>query len=366
MKNKIGVLSGALAVAVLFSGCGKSNMDDSQTESLRRGVSSKISRGREEINLSPPVRRVLVGKGFDIKDLGVQLDLGVSDPGAKSQYYLKNTNAYKVWDDVEQEEEITVAVVDTGVDYTHEDLKDRVVKELGYDFVNDDDDAMDDNGHGTHVSGIIAAEGNNEKGIIGVVGELDVRIMPVKVLNKDGKGNSENIAKGIRYATDNGADVINLSLGGNNKSGEIKKAIDYAIEKDVIVISAAGNEKENADDSVPAGVDGVITVAATNVIGTAASFSNYGECIDISAPGTKILSTVLEDGYEAWDGTSMAAPLVSGVVAMLKAENISLSQSEVIDILNKSAKDILVKGEDMRSGSGIIDAEKALQILREK
>lgn len=282
------------------------------------------------------------------------------------QYAIKNSESIGMWNNVEQEETVRVAVIDTGVDYKHIDLKNRVNIELGYDFVNNDNDPMDDNGHGTHVTGIIAAETNNNEGISGIVGELDVEIMPIKVLDEKGRGKSEDIADGIIFAVDNGADIINLSLGGTSEDIYVTEAIEYAIEKGVMVIAAAGNERKNADEYVPAGVDGVYTVAASTITNRVAKFSNYGECVDIAAPGVSILSTIPGDRYAAWDGTSMAAPIVSGIAAVMIGEDSELKADEIIRIFNESAKDISSDGEDIRSGYGIIDGNKALELLNKR
>lgn len=318
---------------------------------------------RKKVGIVKPVTRIVVGKDFLIDKIEANNDVDVNDPGAKSQWALSYTNSNDIWEFIEQEQTVNIAVIDTGVDYNHPDLKNRVKEELGYDFVNDDDDAMDDNGHGTHVTGIIAAEANNEEGIVGIVGELDVNIIPIKVLDKDGVGYSDTIAKGIEYAVEKGADIINLSLGGTEKDEDIDEAVKKALDEGVLVIAAAGNDKRNCDEYTPAGVDGVYTIAASNVLNRTTRFSNFGESINITAPGAKILSTVPNGGYEAWDGTSMAAPVASGVAAMLMAHDSGVDSDKIKEILQTSSKDIMKEGEDMLSGYGVIDSKKAFEIL---
>lgn len=327
-------------------------------------VVKKINK-RKKVGIVKPVTKVVVGKNFLIDQIEKTNDIDINDPGVKSQWAVSYTNSNEVWGLVEQEKVVRIAVIDTGVDYNHPDLKNRVVKESGYDFVNDDDDPMDDNGHGTHVAGIIAAEANNEEGIAGVVGNLDVEIIPIKVLDKDGVGYSDTISKGIEYAVNKGVNIINLSLGGTEKDEDIENAVKYALENCVAVIAAAGNDKQNCDEYTPAGVKGVYTVAASNPLNRVARFSNFGESIDITAPGVKILSTVPDGGYEAWDGTSMAAPVVSGVAAVIIAHDPTIDIDELKDILKESSKDIMKEGEDIFTGSGLINAKKAFEILTE-
>ncbi|NRV92409.1 S8 family peptidase [Clostridium beijerinckii] len=259
--------------------------------------------------------------------------------------------------------EIKVAVLDTGVDYTHPDLKNRVLKSKGYNFVDNNSDTMDDNGHGTHVSGIIAANANDNIGIAGINGTLDVKIIPIKVLNSNGEGEVNDIVRGIKYAADNGADIINLSFGANEKSKSIAEAISYAKSKGAFVVAAAGNDNEDSDNISPAG-DGAFTVAAMSYNYKKASFSDYGNCIKVSAPGVEILSTV-PGGYEAWDGTSMAAPVATGIAAMVKAEDPNLSPSQIEDVLDSTTKDIMSKGKDKQSGYGLIDAYNAIKKVKQ-
>jgi subtilisin family serine protease len=222
---------------------------------------------------------------------------------------------------------------------------------------------MDDNGHGTHVSGIIAANANDNIGIAGIDGTLDVKIIPIKVLDSNGEGDINDIVKGIKYAADNGADIINLSFGANEKSKLIAEAISYAKSKGVFVVAAAGNDNEDSDNISPAG-DGAFTVAAMSYNYKKASFSDYGNCIKVSAPGVEILSTV-PGGYEAWDGTSMAAPVATGIAAMVKAEDPNLSPSQIEDVLDSTAKDIMSKGKDKQSGYGLIDAYNAIKKVKQ-
>lgn len=339
------------------------NNGDKPEKALANIKKIRKNKKSRKIGIIKPVAKIVVGKNFIIDQIEKNNNIDVNDPGAKSQWALTYTKSNLVWGEVDQKQDINVAVVDTGVDYTHPDLMNRVKKDLGYDFVNDDNDPMDDNGHGTHVSGIIAAQMNNEEGIVGIVGNLDVSIIPIKVLDKDGVGDSITIANAIEYAVEKEADIINLSLGGVEQDEDIKNAINRALEKGVFVVAASGNDKRNCDNYVPAGLEGVYTVAASNPLNKRARFSNFGESVDIAAPGVKILSTVPGNGYEAWDGTSMATPVVSGIAAMLMAQKPDIDIYELKDILSEASKDIMKEGEDISTGAGLVDAKKAFDII---
>ncbi|PAB56894.1 S8 family peptidase [Anaeromicrobium sediminis] len=364
MKKYKEILSIALVGCMLMTGCAvkEKNAEVSSNRIIKNKEIRKLDPSRR-ISIIKPITKIIVGKNFLIDKLEQVIDIDANDPGSKSQLAVAYTKSNLVWDEIDQKRDINVAIIDTGIDYNHPDLKNRVKVDLGYDFVNDDPDPMDDNGHGTHVAGIIAAEKDNNEGIVGIVGDLDVNIIPIKALDKDGSGDIGVIAQAIEYAVDKGAHIINLSLGGPQENEEIKEAIEYAMDKGVFVIAAAGNDSRNCDRYVPAGLDGVYTVAASNLINKKANFSNYGKSVDIAAPGVKILSTVPNGGYEAWDGTSMATPVVTGVVAMLMTENPDIDINEIKDILSKSSKDIMQSGIDPFTGTGLIDAQRAFELL---
>ncbi|EKQ51881.1 MULTISPECIES: S8 family peptidase [unclassified Clostridium] len=327
---------------------------------------SEENQGNEEpknIEIIKPIDRTTVNEDFKLEDINQNNNANENDPGYKYEWYIPYTQADKAWPLINQKREVKVAVLDTGIDYTHPDLRNRVDIEDGYNFVDNNYDTMDDNGHGTHISGIISAQANNGIGLVGITGNLDVKILPVKVLDESGYGDTINIVKGIIYAVDSGADIINLSLGVQAKSELIAKAIEYAKSKGVFVVAAAGNDDENSDNFSPAG-DGAFTVAAMDYNYRKAYFSDYGNSIKVAAPGVQILSTV-PGGYEAWDGTSMAAPVVSGIAAMLKAENPQLSPSQIEDIIDSTATDIIYQGRDQFSGYGLINAYDAIKKAKE-
>ncbi|EWG10090.1 S8 family peptidase [Cytobacillus firmus] len=228
--------------------------------------------------------------------------------------------APKVWSETKGKG-IKIAVLDTGCDISHPDLKDRVTG--GRNFTDDDNSDpnsfKDYNGHGTHVAGTIAAYENNA-GVIGVAPEAELLI--VKVLNKDGSGQYEWIIKGIHYAIEQNADIISMSLGGPADVPELHDAIKAAVNKNILVVCAAGNEGDGDDSTdefaYPGCYNEVISVGAINLERDSSDFTNSHNEIDLVAPGEGILSTFLNGKYATLSGTSMAAPHVSGALALIK------------------------------------------------
>ncbi|PUB10462.1 cell wall-binding repeat-containing protein [Paenisporosarcina sp. OV554] len=235
-----------------------------------------------------------------------------------------------------------IAVVDTGVDHTLADLGGRVQADDGYNFINNSSNAMDDNGHGTHVSGIIAAEGNNQYSMSGI--NSHSKILPVKVLDESGNGDTEQIAYGIKYAVDNGADVINLSLGGYY-SRVLEYALKYANDHGVTVVAASGNDGAE-EIAYPASSKYAISVGATNRLDIVSDYSNYGKGIDLVAPGTEIPSLMPDGNVTYMSGTSMATPHVAAVAGILLARNPDLLPGEVEKILTKTAVDVTFEEQD--------------------
>lgn len=362
MKVGAFILAGIMVLSSTTYAIPKSDKQLKRTQELVKVIQEKTGFEGRIGNLKP-IKRIKVGKDFLISDIETRENIDANDPGVKSQWAITRTNVEALWSQVEQEHTVKVAVIDTGVDYTHLDLKNRVNVSAGYDFVNNDADPMDDNGHGTHVAGIIAAEMNNEEGIVGIAGDLDVEILPIKVLDAEGTGNLDDVAKGIIYAVDQSSDIINLSLGGIDDNIYISQAIEYALDHNVLVIAASGNDNVNCDLYQPAGLDGVYTIGASSLLNTKANFSNFGSSLEIMAPGVRVLSTVPGGGYEAWDGTSMAAPIVSGIAAILKADYPEVDVLTLKEALNTAANDLSIEGKDMLTGYGLIDASKAYDYL---
>jgi serine protease len=259
-----------------------------------------------------------------------------------------------------------VAVLDSGVDAKHPDLAGQVL--AGYDEITGRAGAnTDPNGHGTHVAGTIAAVTGNDVGISGIA--PDATILPVRVVDAKGEGFMSDAAKGIVYAADHGADVINMSLGSKDQNKAVTIAVAYARSKGVVVVAAAGNEREQGSPiSYPAATPGVIAVAATDDADKVASFSNRGGYVDVAAPGERILSTVpaSKGYYAAYSGTSMASPHVAAVAALIRSKYPALTPDKVERVLESSATDLGAKGKDSDYGYGRIDARAALRAATSK
>lgn len=244
--------------------------------------------------------------------VSVHFDIPPNDPDYVRQWALPHIQAETAWGEMDALKPMTVAVIDTGVCMSHEDLDGRVL-DNGYDFVDNDDDPEDVFGHGCSVAGIIAANIDNGIGIAGFA--PNVSILPIRVLGPNGSGSMADVAAGIVYAADNGADIINLSLGSFVGSQTEKDAVDYAVGKGVTVIASAGNSGGSLP-GYPARYDNVVAVGAIDPDGSRSSFSNKGG--DIWAPGRDVHTIYLNNGYKALNGTSFSAPYVSAMAAVLE------------------------------------------------
>lgn len=315
-----------------------------------------------------------------------------NDPDYPYQWGLHNTgqspfngtdgadiSAEKTWKVTTGSPDVTVAVIDTGVDYTHEDLHANIwnnTKEIpdngidddgngyiddttGWNFLGKNNTPMDDNGHGTHCAGIIGAAGDNNLGVAGI--NWKVKIMPLKFMNSTGNGYISDAISSILYANKMGADVISCSWSGPEYSQAFKGAIDAS---SAVIICAAGNDNANDDlePTYPAcyNSSNLISVTATNQNDELASFSNYGiNSVDIAAPGVKIASTYPGDQYRYMSGTSMATPFVSGTAALIKAKNTSESNIQIRERIMSTADKISSCTGKISSG-GRLNASKAV------
>ncbi|MBC7262027.1 MAG: peptidase S8, partial [Chloroflexi bacterium] len=292
-----------------------------------------------------------------------------NDPDFTKQWALHNTgqtggrpdadiDAPEAWDVEKGKPTILIAIVDTGVDYNHPDLSGgRVRTDIDRDFVNNDDDAMDDHGHGTFCAGIAAANTNDARGIAGVC--QGCRILPVKVLNSEGKGTAETVAQGIQYAAQVGAQIISMSLGYESDCGcsqTIARVINYAFEHGSLLIAASGNDYDKNRTSYPASSPRVMAVGATDHNDSETDFSNHDSYLDILAPGKDIYSLDLNGGYETADGTSAATPHVSGVAGLVWSAHPELSNSQVWWILYQSAEDLPKAGGAILSNLPVSEA----------
>jgi serine protease len=259
-----------------------------------------------------------------------------------------------------------VAVVDTGVLASHEDLRGRLA--AGHDFVSGDDDPQDGNGHGTHVTGIVAADDGNGVGVSSVA--PDAKVMPVRVLDDDGSGTPDDIAAGIDWAATHGAQVLNLSLGPDlpllGSAPEVGAAIDRALDRGVVVAAAAGNSGLPICEQ-PRVQGRMLCVGSVDDTGSRSYFSNFGQGLGIMAPGGSllggqdILSTYNDGGYEDLAGTSQATPHVAGVAALLVSKGVT--GQAAVDRILATARDAGPPGPDMEYGAGIVDARAAVASL---
>ncbi|NBI29386.1 S8 family peptidase [Chengkuizengella marina] len=272
------------------------------------------------------------------------------------QWNLPNIDTLKGWDLSKGSDQITVAVIDTGVDIKHPDLQGKLLE--GANFVEEETQPLDDVGHGTHVAGIISATVDNSEGIAGM--SWYNKIMPIKVLDSTGAGSTYAVAQGVIWATDQGAKVINMSLGNYAETQFLHDAIKYAYDKDVVLIAATGNDNTN-QPGYPAAYPEVIAVSATDESSNKANFSNYGDYLDVMAPGVSIASTYPDNQYAALSGTSMASPHVSALAAMIRSLNPTLKNVEVMEIIRNTAVDLGDAGKDSYYGFGLIHVENALE-----
>ncbi|SFS85733.1 S8 family peptidase [Paenibacillus sp. BC26] len=276
------------------------------------------------------------------------------------QWNLPVIETEKGWNVSKGSNNVIIAVLDTGVQMDHPDLKGKLAE--GTNLVITGTPPDDDVGHGTHVAGIIAAAVNNGEGVAGMTWYN--KVLPVKVLDSSGAGSTYTVAEGVIWATDHGAKVINMSLGNYAEAQFLHDAIKYAYDKGVVLIAASGNDNTERP-GYPAAYPEVFAVASTNSDGTRSTFSNYGDYIDVAAPGFSIASTYPGSQYAALSGTSMASPHVAALAGLIRSINPDLTNVEVMDIMRKSAKDLGNKGKDKYFGYGQIDVVNALKAAQQ-
>jgi len=294
--------------------------------------------------------------------------LSIQDAKQKLGWEITAFDLPKTWN-LTQGEGTVVAVLDTGADLQHEDLVENLLP--GKNFVNKKSSPQDDQGHGSHVTGIICAS-NNEKGIVGVAPKA--KVIPVKVLDKSGSGDVKNVADGIKWAADQGVDFITMSLGSPSPVSIVHKAIQYAVSKGVVVWCAAGNAGQTHNIFYPAAYPETIGIGAIDEKFDRANFSCTGPDLDFLAPGVKILSTVPTNWYAILSGTSMANPFAVGIGCLLlsykRKNNLPLalsSSKDYIDFLkNHTIPTSSFANKSFFEGFGIIDPRKMQEWLLAK
>jgi serine protease len=342
---------------------------------------------RAEVEIAEPDAEMMIPPGEQVAFAAPETawEGFPNDPKYKFQWHLRQIGMPEAWK-LADGEGVVVAVLDTGVAYEKYGKYHQVEDLEGiefvdpYDFVDDDAHANDDHGHGTHVTGTIAQRTHNGKGVAGVA--RAVKVMPLKVLGGDGRGSVAGIADAIRFAADEGADVINMSLGGPFSSRVMKKACEYATKKGVTIVAAAGNESRGKV-GYPAAYPGVIAVAATQDDEATTFYSNYGKDVDIAAPGGNtrvdqngdgmpdgVLQNTIQIGnptksdYFTFMGTSMASPHVAGVAALVIGEGVK-DPAAVEKILTETARKPHAQSYVRdRYGAGIVDAPAAIKKAR--
>ncbi|TDA68876.1 MAG: hypothetical protein D9V47_06280 [Clostridia bacterium] len=288
-----------------------------------------------------------------------------NDPLFPDQWALHTINAAGAWDKLAPNPEpVIVAVVDTGLDFYHEDLQGRISLDGAWDFVLNDSYPLDLDGHGTEVAGVIATATGNATGIAGTAGRQNVKILPLRVVNLQGEADTYLVSQAIAHAVDRGAQVVNLSLGGPQYSQAVADAVYYAWERGAVVVAAAGND--GGPVSYPAALPHVIAVAASDGGDRVAPFSNHGPQVMVAAPGVDVLTTYwLYPDYTPASGTSIAAPFVSAAAALVKSQLPGATPDQVAEIIRQGVVDIGPPGKDDYAGYGRLDLDLVAAQLAE-
>jgi len=279
-----------------------------------------------------------------------------NDPSYASQWRLPRIQGPQAWSISTGSASVVVAVIDSGVYRQHPDLATKILP--GWNFVKNSSDTSDVLGHGTAVAGTLAAATNNGVGVSAV--NWASMIMPLVVVDDSDFAAYSNIAAAIQYAADRGVRVINISLGGTSASALLQSAVTYAWNRGSVVFASAMNDSSTTPN-YPAACTHAVAVSATDTADHLATYSNYGDWIALSAPGSDILSTMNGGGYGYWFGTSFASPIAAGVAALVLAVNPNLSAADLVTLLEANADDLGPQGRDGSFGWGRVNAYRAVQ-----
>jgi large repetitive protein len=362
------------------------------TRTLDKWIS--ILRGSSKIQYVEKNYEVSINSATQPNDPYYPSQWALNNPGGNGAVADADIDAPEAWALYSPTSQVIVAVIDTGVEYTHPDLNGSIwinsAEDLnkdgkctktdkngkdedangyfddcaGWDWANRDNDPLDDNGHGTHVSGVIAARSDNGFGIAGIVGQGSAKIMPLKFLRRNGSGYTSDAIKAIEYSIQKGAKISNNSWGGGGYSQALSDAINLYQQAGGLFVVAAGNDGRNNDSiaSYPASynLDNIVVVASTTNADKLSSFSNYGAtAVDLAAPGSNIISTVTRGSFATYSGTSMATPHVSGVAALILSQNPALSWIDVKAKLLSSVRKVNSLTGYTATG-GVVNAQNAL------
>lgn len=360
---RIGAGAGAREVSALLRAAGvrrTGSIDSLRLLEVRAGAV-----GISELRRSPLVE-------WARRELTLELHGGApDDPLFRYQWPLRTIGALKGWRIEDgRDADVTVGIIDSGVDSSHPDLQERAVP--GFDFVNLDDDPSDDHGHGTHVAGIVAAQPDNGRGVAGL--SWGASIMPLKACSAAGDCGSFEVTAAIAYAAAAGADVVNISLGaaGDSCPPEFALAGAAANAAGTMLVASSGNAAQQGNPTgYPASCDGYVSVGATSPQDKWAPFSVHNDLVDLSAPGMSVPSTIppglagmaddpTTPGYGPANGTSMAAPHVAGLAALLLAAHPEWTPAQVEERMKATAADLGAPGFDEYFGAGRIDVARAL------
>ncbi|PIC62703.1 hypothetical protein CSV79_15605 [Sporosarcina sp. P13] len=290
--------------------------------------------------------------------------VSTNDPLLTKQWWIQRLRPESFWTRANQQKKsIVVAVIDSGIATNHEDLQGRI-QPGGYNFHGNNTNIEDVNGHGTSVAGVLAASYSNDKGITGIAGPYNVKILPLKVTHITGTSYVSDSIKAIDYAIRKKADVINLSLGSNERSSVENAAIQRAIQAGISVVASAGNEAEEGNlINYPASYENVISVGATDSKNRRSTFSNYNSYISLVAPGTGVYTTGLSNSYKYMSGTSFSSPIVAGAAGLIKSIRPDYTPQQIKQLLENTAIDLGVPGKDSHFGAGLLNLERVNNAL---
>ncbi len=298
------------------------------------------------------------GFAFIERDFIAQVTATPNDPDFSSQWHLAKIQAPSAWGITQGSANVPIAVIDSGADPTQLDLKPKLIG--GWNFLTGNSNTSDtgcNTGHGTAVAGAAAAATNNLTGVAGV-GWANT-VMPLVVTSSGCFAYYSDMASAITYATDHGVRIINISIAGSSASSTLQSAVDYAWSKGAVIFAAAGNSSSSSP-VYPAACNNVLAISATEPTDTLSSFSNYGSWIDLAAPGDTILTTQMGGTYGNWWGTSLASPIAAAVGALALSVNPSLTNAQLVSLLEKNSDDLGAAGFDQYFGYGRVNAYKAV------